>query len=892
MQKQVNVRMLGWLAGVALVLGIGAYFLHAYQVRRNADAWLRLANRAEAQGDFHQSARLLKSYLTYVPGDIDAQVRYGSALERSATSRKVRLHALTVFEQIVTRAPGRADARRQAAAIALQLGFHPDARKHLDVLSGWEPNNGELELLLGRCEEADGDHARAQSSYRKAISDAPALLDGYLRLARLLSTQFGQPEEAGKVLDQMVAANPESLPAYLERARFLQAAGALEEAAGDIARAAGLAPNDTRVLQSAALLAHARGNIDEARRYLDRCQRIEPKNSSFFLSLADLELRAGRPGAALATLEQGLKVLPHQPELAQAEAEVLIRSGNLERSRRAIDRLEQSGMSLATVQYLKAMLLVAGDRCPEAEQALEGLLPALDNMPALARQTNLLLAECYQRGGKFEKQLDALRRAVDNDPTSLAAREGLASALLVQGKLDDALAEFRRMIVLGHASPYVWARFAQAVALRNLHLPPMRRDWREVDRMLERAEKPGTEVLEVALIRADIATLRGDRDRARAILIELRSRMSQEDDGLLRVAQAFVRLGEYLEAGHTCRLLTERRPDDLRSWLLSFDVALQWGADSELDRALAAIRRLEGEDGAAWHYCKAAQLVLKARRGNSTGLDEARDHLAKAGARKAAWARVHVLDGQLAELTRQTNAAIQHYLRAIELGENDPATLTHVLTLLHDLRRDAEASPLLDKLLARGSLVRQTARVGAVIALNLEQKERAVLLARRAVGLEAGNSRDALWLSSVLENAGQVRQAEEVLQDAAERWGTVPDTWIALVGFLVRQEQKTRADQAINQARDRLAPDRSDLALAQCLELVGRKAEAEEHYKSSVKSAADTFLATRKLAQFYLKNSNSAQAEPLLRYLADPTSRAPSDHVGWARGELDRARQK
>jgi tetratricopeptide (TPR) repeat protein len=892
MQNQVNIRMLGWLAGSALLLSTGVYFLHAYQVRRNAAAWLRLADRAENEGDFYQAARLLKSYLSYEPGDIEAQVRYGMALERSAPSRKDRMRALTVFEQVVTRSPGRADARRQAATIAFGLRLYADARKHLDVLSGWEPNNGELQLLLGRCAEADGDYGTAQASYRKAISDAPTLLDGYVRLAELLATQAGQHDEARKVLDQMVTASPESLQAHLVHARTLQAAGALEEAAGAIAKAARLAPDDLAVLHSAARLALARGKTQKARLYLQRCLKVAPRNSTFYLDLADLELRQGRLSAALAVLEQGLGVLVNQPELAQAEAEVLIRAGKEEQAQRAIDQLEKGGAATETVLYLKAILLLAKGRDADARDALESLLPLVDDTPPLARQVNLLLAECYQRGGQPEQQLAALRRAVDKDPTSLAAREGLAALLVTQGKLDEAIAEFRQIVIDRRAVPRVWARFAQALALRTLRLPQARRDWREVERTLERADKLATSALEIELVRADIAAMQGDAGRARAVLIDLRTRALPEEDALLRIAQTFVRRGDYAEAGRTCRLLVERRPDDLHALLVSFDVALQLGASQDMDKTLAAIRRVDGEDGAAWHYCQAARRVMRARQGDRTGLEEARDHLARAGARKPAWARVHVLYGQVAELGRKPNAAIDHYLHAIELGESDAATLAHTLELLHERRRDADALPVLDKLLAQGPLARATARVGAIITSALGQNERAVALARQAVGPDLENHRDSLWLASILEKSGQPQEAERVLQDAAERWGTVPDPWIALVGFLTRHEQKTKADQTIGQALDHLDPARADLALAECYDLIGSSREAEEKYKASLNSAADPFLAMRKLAQFYLRSSNPAQAEPLLRNLADPKLRAPSDYVAWAKRELDKAQRK
>src|SRR5262249_23675296 len=117
-----------------------------------------------------------------------------------------------------------------------------DARPHLVALLESSPNDGELEHLLGVCDEAGKTYAKAAEWFARAVRHAPQKVDSYLRLAALLRGGLGKPKEAAKVLDQMVAANGSSFRAYLERARFRKETGATDGWEKDVRAAVKLAP--------------------------------------------------------------------------------------------------------------------------------------------------------------------------------------------------------------------------------------------------------------------------------------------------------------------------------------------------------------------------------------------------------------------------------------------------------------------------------------------------------------------------------------------------------------------------------------------------------------------------------------------------------------------------
>ena len=102
----------------------------------------------------------------------------------------------------------------------MSLGRYAEARSQLAILHKSEPREGSLEALSGQCEERLGAFDRAVSWYEKAIADAPHRREAYLRLADLLRSRLHAPERADHVIDEWVAANPNSSRAFLDRAVY------------------------------------------------------------------------------------------------------------------------------------------------------------------------------------------------------------------------------------------------------------------------------------------------------------------------------------------------------------------------------------------------------------------------------------------------------------------------------------------------------------------------------------------------------------------------------------------------------------------------------------------------------------------------------------------------
>src|SRR5262245_48641500 len=136
MRRVLNYKRLLCLMAAAALLGAGVHFLHAYQMKRNADTLLAQADWAVGRGQLDEATDYLSRYLGLVPGDVDVLVKYGEtldALAQRSNSPKTRLRALFAFERALRREPGRNATRRRLVRVAMAPGVDrfSDAAEHL-----------------------------------------------------------------------------------------------------------------------------------------------------------------------------------------------------------------------------------------------------------------------------------------------------------------------------------------------------------------------------------------------------------------------------------------------------------------------------------------------------------------------------------------------------------------------------------------------------------------------------------------------------------------------------------------------------------------------------------------------------------------------------------------
>ena len=461
-----------------------------------------------------------------------------------------------------------------------------------------------------------------------------------------------------------------------------------------------------------------------------------------------------------------------------------------------------------------------------------------------------------------------------------------------QGKPDDTRALLKDAIGKHKDRPELWTALAAVTAL-----PEGANDPTAAAQLLEDAQKQIGDSLEMRLAQIRYWARRGAAEAGQALdrLAKGMDKFPAESDQawlLGELAEAQFRIGSTKEAGRLWARLVQlpTNKNNLRLHMLLFELALQAGDEVALERALAELKRVEGESGTLWRFAAAARLIYRGRQGKPEQLEEARLLLDAVAAHRPGWPNVLVAQADLEEAQNNFDQAIANYRRAMALGDRSPRTVRQLVQLLYRQRRYEEADQeirALQKETAGGDAVQLLQRLAVDISLQNQDPERAVRLALKAVAADSADYRDHLWQGQALAASGlQPKQAEAELRRAVELGPKVPETWVALVQYLARSGQAKEAEAELEKALPKLPADQAPLALAPCYEALGKRDQAEEQYRKALVAKPEDVLLVRSIAGFYLRTGRLALAEPPLRKLIDGKAKASPAEVVWARHTL------
>ncbi len=980
MKRAINARMLIGLIVGTLATAVGVHYLHEHQVRRSAGLLLDRAEKLAREGKSGEELDLLGRYLAYRPEDTDVLEKYGLKLA-GASAPEDRTRSLEILERVLTRDSGRPEVRRKAADLARSLGQIEVARSHYEILAASPGGNAAAEEALGLCEEQVKRYPEAVAWLEKAIEHGPSRVDAHARLARLLRVHLKKPDRADLVMDArevkggLIAKNPESARAYLERAIYRREF-AIPGGPEDVKKALGLAPDEADVLMAAAREVPR----EEAVRLLRRGIEIHPDDPRFYEGFALVESAAGGRDRAIEGLKKGVGRLPADRNLRWLLAEFEIDGGLRDQAAADIKRLRDGGFPAAPLDFLEARLLVDARRWTEAARQLARTAPTLESLPraaGLAKRAFLLLARCHGQLGNPDMRYAAARRAVAlevADPSlSVSARAELGSALAGLGKLDEAAEEYRIALRMPAAPAGLRIELGRVLVAKNLRLTPQQRRWDEVDRTLSESETALPDSAELAILRAEILAARerldeaGDRlkqaeaahpdapgpqvalaalaerrgrpGEALSILEEARKRLGDRPELLSALAQywasrpgeagaralagladaagaigdesdrrtllwtlanALDRAGDSGRSAAIRDRLVAEQPDHLGLRLAQLDAALGAGDLGTAGRVLDEVRRIEGPEGSIWRYGRAQLLIQASRKSrDAKGLDEARDLLAQARDRRPGWARAMLAGAELDDMRGDAGSALRGYLAALDNGERDPGAVRRAVQLLYRRGRFAQADALLGRVQQEGALSPELGRLAADVALQARDDDRAIELARRAVAGRPDSAADQTWLGQLLLAASRKAQergrsedararraeAEKALTRGAELAPADPEAQAALVLALAAWGRDADAGEAIRKAEGTLKGPAGELALARCLEAVGRSAEAQGRYRAILEARPDDVAALQAASLASLRLGKVGDAEPLLRRLIALRSKTPRE-AAWARRVL------
>jgi tetratricopeptide (TPR) repeat protein len=839
--------------------------LGRYDPGRNADAafhleyllrqpsakdseWEELLGRCyEAKGEYSKAVIWYEKAIKHAPQRLESYRALSQMLRYRLKQEERANKVLDDLVQANGQAPqaylARAAERRKAGLLTEALEDVTQAFQlapsDIDVLVA----SGDFALAAGKLEEA-------RSYLRRGLERHPQTVRAYMLLAEV-EVQARRPEEALAAVRQGLQALPERPELVQALATVLIQTGKLTEASEHLARLRkGKTPEVWLDYMDARILLQ-KGEWPKAHRILERI-RPELTKAADLSRQADMLLAScyeerGEPDRQIAAYRRALLVDPLWLPARLGLATTLASTG---KSEEALQEYRQVVRQVPGVGFAMARLLSARNlRLPAAQQDWQEINQLLDNA-AKSKPDSLEL---------FLTRVDVL----------------LAQKQVPQARrlLEKARDEKPDLVDFWIALAGVWEREKPEKALETFD---------EAERRLgDRVE------LRLARLRYWSRHAGPETPAVLAKLGQDLEKFTPADQTRLQRAlgDLYFRLGDNKEAKRLWTQVAQQQKKDLRTRLLLFDVALQQGDEAGVKGMLEEIRELEGEEGLLWRYGQVCRLLTSSKDGNKQRLAEARTLLAKVAAQRPSWAPVALREANINELEGNPDRALESYLRAIDLGDQSPQVIRRSLQLLFERHRFDDIQQLVHKLPPQSMAAPDVQRYLSRVALEGRDNNQA-LESAKAAAAGSKDYHDHLWLGQILLMVGKPAEAEAPLRQAVQLAEKVPEPWIALVQYLVRSRKYDQAKTALEEAQQKLPPDQAPLGLAQCFEAIGNLKRAEEQYQKALATKPEDVGLLRILASFYQRHNQYNAAEPYLRKLLDPKTKATAAELAWARRAL------
>ena len=709
------------------------------------------------------------------------------------------------------------------------------ARAHFEKGCRLDPKNPAFALGLARLELREGHLPQAEAVLRRAYQASPSVGMAF-ELAEILILQGkgkleGQ-DQAGDYLARLRKARlGDTLVRFLEAEILVQQAAAQPPAS----------PAGRKEWEKAI------GKLEMARAVLGSEPRLMARID---LMLADCHGRLGEDEQRLEALRRVAEGTVGSDSAGLALAQALVRSGKLDQAvtvflplaaRRPEWRLD-----------LVRLLIQRTIRQPRDQQdwlEVERQLSEAERAPAQAAEPLVLLRlDMLAARNRLEEARDLLKKVLEKEPRNLRYRLALARLTQREGNGPEALG------------------------------------------IIDLAERELGPSPDITLARLDYWGQQGGpaAKSALAKLAATRQQVPAADRPALleRLGTVATRLGDLGLARQYWGELAVLQQKNVAVRLGLFDLALAAGDRKAAAELVEEIRLAEGEPGTSWRFVQASLLLDRARRADRQGLEEARTLAEEISRQRPNWWVGPTLNGEIAELSGSLDQAIDHYLRALELGNVQPLFARRLVGLLsqRDQPSDREKIDHVTQVLrGQGEALAEITIAKALDAIRRQDFQTGIDLARQVFPENSANASDHINLGRIYLAAGRSVEAGKAFQRAVERGPGLPGAWLAHVQYLVRSQQIAQARQAVAEAAKALPADRATLTLAQCYLFLGDARTAEPLIRQALdtEGRAEDPAALRLAVSLYLGLNRAAEAEKYLDQLDRLAGASPGDKV-WA----------
>ena len=587
-----------------------------------------------------------------------------------------------------------------------------------------DPRNAGAYLIAAQVEDGKDQFRNAFANYSKVVELKPDSVEARLALGRLYLLS-GDLDNAGKLIQPVLAADPQNLRAMTLDAALHMRRGEKDAALGEADRVAnsGQALKADIALALAGLYFNAQ-SLDPAAKVLDKALETQPADVRLLEMAAEVAQSRSDDASQLARAdvyyERSVAVAPANGALWRRWADMHLRHKDVARAgeilaRSAAAAPDDTKRAVTLLQYTA----VFGDKAKAEKDYLE----AIDKHPK-APELKFALADFYRDQKRADDAVAVLQKVADNGadvPSSTTARARLATLWLEQGKKEQAGAALAELL---KANP----RDATGLVLRGRmeiadgSLPAAIADLRSAAK-----DKPGS--LEVAELLARAHHLAGEPQLAREVLADAVKFNGKDAGAHLMLAADMARTNEFTAAMSEADAAAKADPSSIAAHQMKAELALQ---SKDLSVAEAEAREMETRFA-----------------GIPTG---------------------HLLHGRVLAAQGRVPAALEQFDAAAALAPGNPEPRIAAVGLLTSQRKFAEARTRIDAIAQanpNSALARQMRGELALAMADLPQAQSAFAELVALPGAPASAYKN---LAAVMVARGHLDEALAVVDRGEKAW--------------------------------------------------------------------------------------------------------------------------
>lgn len=516
----------------------------------NAKAFSRLGGIYFDQGRYQMAAPFLERATSLATNDLDLRSKLCKIYSASGQLKLARETAGFIMDRDSQNAEGPL-LLAQTAATAKEIAA-VRARLEKLALAG---DRAPYQVALGTLAFREGDAKSAEAAFRRALKLDAKSADALEALGALSALQKDM-KSAGENFKAAAELSPLRSPRWLVYARFKLQAGepaAARKILDDVVKAA---PDYIPALMGLGELALEGKKLDECRATLDKVLARDPDNFDGGMLNARLKYAQADMAGCVAVLERMSKIYLQSTAVHFQLGAAYVAAGDETKAVLSLNRALELDASFPQAILLLAEIQVK-NRNPDP--AIVSLGKLVQSQPQLL-PAQLLLADAYRLRGQVRDALTVYARLETIAPTNAQIPLLIGAARLQLGEATPARAAFERALAIEPEN---------APALEQLvNLDLVQKKYDDAMQRLSARQQATPGKLALPLLVAKVQLARGDRAAAEATLLKTAADFPKNDSPGLLLAQLYYDARQNDQAKKQLRTAIEKNPRNLPAMML------------------------------------------------------------------------------------------------------------------------------------------------------------------------------------------------------------------------------------------------------------------------------------------------------------------------------------